>query len=225
MGFKTFQQQNITVGVGQSTRVDAQLTPGQVTQTVEVTAAAPMLDATSAVVSGTLNTQTIVDLPLNGRNFQDLLAFRPGVAAQPGGGSLTVSVNGIDPSNNNNYVEGLDNNEPFSGDSLTNQVAIFGDAATFLPIDAIQELNIEDNAPAEFGRKRRRHQHRHQDRHEHDSRLGLCLWPRWRLGRHRLRKPSHNCPADATGAVGRNVRRTHHQEQAVLFRRLRAAVL
>jgi hypothetical protein len=153
MGFKTFQQQNITVGVGQSTRVDAQLTPGQVTQTVEVTAAAPMLDATSAVVSGTLNTQTIVDLPLNGRNFQDLLAFRPGVAAQPGGGSLTVSVNGIDPSNNNNYVEGLDNNEPFSGDSLTNQVAIFGDAATFLPIDAIQELNIEDNAPAEFGRK------------------------------------------------------------------------
>jgi Carboxypeptidase regulatory-like domain len=153
MGFKTFQQANITVGVGQATRVDAHLTPGQVTQTVEVTAAAPMLDATSAVVSSTLNTQTIVDLPLISRNFEDLLTFRPGVATQPGGGSLTVSVNGIDPSDNNNYVEGLDNNEPFSGDSLTNQALSFGDAATFLPIDAIQEVNIEDNAPAEFGRK------------------------------------------------------------------------
>src|SRR5579872_7026908 len=60
MGFQTFERQNITVGLGQDSRVDAQLTPGQVTQTLEVTAAAPMLDATSAVVSGTLNTQTIV---------------------------------------------------------------------------------------------------------------------------------------------------------------------
>jgi hypothetical protein len=63
MGFQTFERQNITVGLGQDSRVDAQLTPGQVTQTVEVTAAPALLDTTSAVVSGTLETQTILDLP------------------------------------------------------------------------------------------------------------------------------------------------------------------
>src|SRR5690348_124838 len=46
MGFQNSQQQNITVGVGQSTRADAQLTPGQVTQTIEVTAAAPLINTT-----------------------------------------------------------------------------------------------------------------------------------------------------------------------------------
>ena len=153
MGFQTFVQQNIMLGVGVDVRVDPQLTPGQVTQTVEVTAAAPLLDTTSAVVSGTLDTQTILSLPMNGRNFQNLLVLRPGVATQPGGGTLTTTVNGLSPNSNNYYIEGLDNNEPETGQSITNTTLPFGDAATILPIDAIQELNVEDNAPAEFGRR------------------------------------------------------------------------
>jgi hypothetical protein len=153
MGFQTFQRQNIAVGVGVDVRVDAQLTPGQITQTVEVTAAAPMLDTTSAVVSGTLSTQTILDLPLNGRNFEDLLPLRPGVVQTPGGGSLTTSTNGLPPQDNNYFMEGLDNNEPFTGQSVTNTTLPFGDAASLLPVDAIQELNVETNAPAEFGRR------------------------------------------------------------------------
>jgi Carboxypeptidase regulatory-like domain/TonB dependent receptor len=153
MGFQTFERQNITVGVGQDTRVDAQLTPGQVTQTVEVTAAAPLLDTTSAVVSGTLEAQTIVDLPMNGRNFANLLPLRPGVVASPGGGTLTTSTNGLQPQDNNYFFEGLDSNEPFEGQSVTNTSLPFGDAASILPVDAIQELNIETNGTAEFGRR------------------------------------------------------------------------
>lgn len=153
MGFQTFERQNIAVGVGQDTRVDAQLTPGQVTQTVEVTAAVPLLDTTSAVVSGVLETQTIVDLPMNGRNFQNLLVLRPGVVAQPGGGTLTTSTNGLQPQDNNYVYEGLDSNDPFTGQGVTNTTLPFGDAATILPIDAIQEMNVETNAPAEFGRR------------------------------------------------------------------------
>ena len=153
MGFRSFKQQNIAVGIGQDARVDAQLSPGDVTQIVEVTAAAPMLDATSAVVSGTLETRTIVDLPLNGRNFQNLLVLRPGVVAAAGGGSLTTSTNGLQPQANNYFYEGLDGNDPFSGQSITNTTLPFGDAASILPVDAIQELNVETNAPAEFGRR------------------------------------------------------------------------
>ena len=130
MGFQTFERQNIAVGVGQDTRVDAQLVPGQVTQTVEVTSAPPLLDTTSAVVSGTLEAQAIVDLPLNGRNFENLLVLRPGVVAAPGGGTLTTSTNGLQPQDNNYFFEGLDSNDPFSGQSITNTTLPFGDAAT-----------------------------------------------------------------------------------------------
>ncbi len=152
-GFQAFERQNITLEIGQDARIDAQLSPGKITQTVEVSAAAPLLDTTSAVVSGTLSTQTILDLPLNGRNFEDLLPLRPGVVQTPGGGSLTTSTNGLPPQWNNYFIEGLDNNEPFTGQSVTNTTLPFGDAASLLPVDSIQELNVETNAPAEFGRR------------------------------------------------------------------------
>jgi len=152
-GFQTFERQNVALALGQDARVDAQLTPGQVTQTVEVTAAVPMLDTTSAVVSGTVNTETIVDLPLKARNYQDFLALRPGVMQTPGGGTLTTAVHGLAPSQNNNFIEGLDSNDPITGQNITNTTLPFGDAATILPIDSIQEVNIETNAPAEFGRR------------------------------------------------------------------------
>ena len=194
MGFQTFERQNITVGLGQDSRVDAQLTPGQVTQTVEVTAAAPLLDTTSAVVSGTLETATIVDLPLNGRSFLNLLPLRPGVVASPGGGTLTTSTNGLQPQDNNYFFEGLDSNEPFEGQSVTNTSLPFGDAASILPVDAIQELNVETNATAEFGRRPGAVINvgikTGTDTH---SRFGICLWPRWRLGRHGLHQSTiHN---------------------------------
>ncbi len=153
MGFQAFERQNVQVDVGQDARVDCQLTPGQVTQTVQVTESALQLDSSSAVVSGTLNSDTIVDLPLKARNYQDFLALRPGVMQTPGGGTLTNSVHGLAPSQNNNFIEGLDTNDPITGQNITNTTLPFGDAGTILPIDAIQEINIETNAPADFGRR------------------------------------------------------------------------
>jgi len=152
-GFQTFERQNIELGVGQDARIDAQLTPGQVTQTITVSEAAPLLDTTSATVQGTINTENIVDIPLNGRNYQNLLQLRPGVTTKPGGGTLTTSTNGLRPEDNNYYVEGLDNDEPFTGQSIINSTLPVGDAATFVPIDAIQEVNVQTNSPAEFGKR------------------------------------------------------------------------
>jgi hypothetical protein len=152
-GFQAFEHQNILLEIGKDARIDAQLTPGQVSQTVEVTGAALMLDTTSSTIAGTLNNATINDLPLNGRNYQNLLTLRPGVLIRPGGGTLTTSTNGLRPEDNNYFVEGLDNAEPFTGQSIVNSTLPSGDAATILPIDAIQELNVETNAPAEFGRR------------------------------------------------------------------------
>jgi len=152
-GFQAFERQNILLETGKDDRIDVQLTPGQVTQTVTVSEAAPLLDATSATVTGTLETATIADLPVQGRNYQNLLQYRPGVTTQPGGGTLTTSTNGLRAEDNNYYVEGLDHDEPFTGQSIINSTLPVGDAATFVPIDAIQEVNVQTNSPAEFGKR------------------------------------------------------------------------
>jgi hypothetical protein len=152
-GFQTFERQNVNLQVGADARVDCQLTPGQVTQTIQVTENALQLDTTSAVVSGSVGGDTIADLPMKARNFQDLLSLRPGVVQTPGGGTLTTAVHGLAPSQNSNFIEGLDSNDPLTGQNITNTTLPWGDAATILPVDAIQELNVETNAPAEFGRR------------------------------------------------------------------------
>ena len=152
-GFEAFERLNIELEVGKDDRIDAQLTPGQVTQTVSVSETTLLLDTTSATVTGTINTESIVDIPLNGRNYQNLLQLRPGVTTKPGGGTLTTSTNGLRPEDNNYYVEGLDNDEPFTGQSIINSTLPVGDAATFVPIDAIQEVNVQTNSPAEFGKR------------------------------------------------------------------------
>jgi hypothetical protein len=152
-GFQAFERQNILLEIGKDARIDAQLTPGQITQTIEVKEAVPLLDSTSATIAGTLDTSTLLDLPLNGRNYQNLLVLRPGVILRPGGGTLTTSTNGLRPEDNNYFIEGLDNAEPFTGQSIVNSTLPSGDAATIFPVDAIQEVNVESNAPAEFGRR------------------------------------------------------------------------
>lgn len=152
-GFKTVDRRDILLETGRDVRVDLQLSPGEVTQTVEVTGAVPLVDATGVTLGGTLSNDTINELPLNGRNYQNLLSLRPGVEIYPGGGAWTQSTNGIRPEDQNYMVDGLDNNEAFSGQSIINSPRVAGDAITILPIDAIQEFNVEENPRAEFGWK------------------------------------------------------------------------
>ncbi len=95
----------------------------------------------------------INDLPLNGRNYENLLQLRPGVIRYPGGGFSTTSSNGLRAEDNAYFIDGLFNSEPFSGQSIINGAGIAGDSATILPIDAIQEFNVIYNPPAEYGWK------------------------------------------------------------------------
>ena len=152
-GFKAFNRENILLEVGKDVRVDAVLQPGDSTTQVTVTVEIPMSDTTSATLGGTLSNETINDLPLNGRNYENLLQLRPGVMIYPGGGSFAQSTNGSRPDDNSFMVDGLINDEPFSGMSVINGGTIAGDASTILPIDAIQEFNTEENPRAEYGWK------------------------------------------------------------------------
>ena len=152
-GFKTVERVNIAVEVAQDLRVDVTLPAGQVTETVVVTDEVPLVNSTSSTLGGTLSNKEINDLPLNGRNYENLLQLRPGVMRYPGGGFSTTSTNGLRAEDNAYFVEGLFNSEPYSGQAIINGAGIAGDSATILPIDSIQEFNVEELAPAEFGWK------------------------------------------------------------------------
>ncbi len=152
-GFKTSERPNIGVEVATDVRVDFALQPGQVSQVIVVEDAVPLVNTTSATLGGTLSNQEINDLPLSGRNYENLLQLRPGVIRYPGGGFSTTSANGLRAEDNGYYIEGLFDSEPYSGQSIVNGAGIAGDSATILPIDAIQEFNLQSNPPAEYGYK------------------------------------------------------------------------
>jgi len=152
-GFKVFERQNILLEVGKDVRIDVVLQPGSVSETVTITEEVPMVDTTSTTLGGTISNEIINDLPLNGRNYQNLLTLRPGTMIYPGGGPWTQSTNGIRPEDTSYIVDGITNDEAFMGFSVTNAAAVLGDAATVIPIDAIQEFNTQVNPKAEFGWK------------------------------------------------------------------------
>jgi hypothetical protein len=152
-GFKTVERPNIVVEVASDLRVDIALPAGQVSETVVVTDEVPLVNSTSSTLGGTLSNAEINDLPLNGRNYENLLQLRPGVVRYPGGGVSTTSTNGLRAEDNAYFIEGLFNSEPYSGQAIINGAGIAGDSATILPIDSIQEFNVEELAPAEFGWK------------------------------------------------------------------------
>ena len=152
-GFKTTERPNVVIEVATDVRADFALQTGQVTEMVVVQEDVPLVNTTASTLGGTLSNQEINDLPLNGRNYENLLQLRPGVMRYPGGGFSTTSTNGLRAEDNAYFVEGLFNSEPFSGQGIINGAGIAGDSATILPIDAIQEFNVQENPPAEYGWK------------------------------------------------------------------------
>jgi hypothetical protein len=95
----------------------------------------------------------INDLPLNGRNFMNLLQLRPGVTIMPGGGKWSQTTNGLRVDHNVYIVDGIDSIEGFSALSVVNGNSFSGDTSSSLPIDAIQEFNTQQNPKAEYGWK------------------------------------------------------------------------
>ena len=152
-GFKSVERPNITIEVATDVRVDFTLQLGNASEIVTVAEEVPLLNTTSATLGGTLSNKEINDLPLNGRNYENLLQLRPGVMRYPGGGFSTTSANGLRAEDNAYFIEGLFNSEPYSGQAIVNGSGIAGDSATILPIDSIQEFNLQQNPPAEYGWK------------------------------------------------------------------------
>jgi hypothetical protein len=152
-GFMTIERQNITLEVGQDIRVDLSLQPGEQRQVITVQAEVPLIETNNAELGGTIPNQVINDLPLNGRNFENLLDLRPGVSKYPGNSGWTNSTNGGRPHDNYFMVDGINSNDPWMAQSMMNAVMAAGDAGTILPIDAIDEFKTQQNPGAVYGWK------------------------------------------------------------------------
>src|SRR5690242_9465648 len=152
-GFKRLERQNVVLEVGKEIRVDLTVQPGEQVQTVTVTEALPLVETTNATLGGTLNNADISDMPLNGRNYQNLLSLRPGITVQAGGGPWTQSTNGVRPDESAWMVDGVINANFYDSRPVANMPSAFTDGATILPIDAIQEFDLQENPKAEYGWK------------------------------------------------------------------------
>jgi hypothetical protein len=157
--FKTTTQ-DVTLEVAQNATLNFALEPGAVTETVTITTDAPLVETSSSSIGAVVQTEQIVQLPLNGRNILELARLTPGVtqgviggfASGAGGdaetyrggntGGAALSVNGQRTQANNFLLDGVDNNE-----SLVNTINIFPSA------EAVQEFRVQTSvATAEFGR-------------------------------------------------------------------------
>src|SRR5215472_115936 len=155
-GFERMVREGVEVQADQRVRADLALAVGEATQTVEVTAGVPLVQTSDATVGDVIDHQRIVDLPLNKRNFVDLVQLTagvtPGRAADYGGetaidnfrGRFVFSANGQRTTTNNFILDGVDNNA-----NLFNA----GGVVMAPVIDAIQEFKVSTaNFSPEFGR-------------------------------------------------------------------------
>src|SRR5712692_3694315 len=145
-GFKKAVQDGIQLRVQDRLRIDFRLEVGEITQTIEVSAAAPLLQSESTSLGQVIETKRVVELPLNGRNFIQLIALATGAYIPQRNNSLyqnfLIGINGNRIQNNNFLLDGVNNNTTDNNN------------APVLPSpDAIAEFKVQSNLlPAEFGR-------------------------------------------------------------------------
>lgn len=154
-GFRKLEVAPVTVEVNQTVRVDLNLQVGQLAEAVEVSAAAQLVQTDTTTLGQVIGTRQVEELPLNGRDFTNLIRLNVGTGELTGGiataGTIrrhglndnfrSISVNGARPSSTSYLIDGVSTNE-----------ALFQQASNIPPPDAIQEFKLQNSLySAEFG--------------------------------------------------------------------------
>lgn len=150
-GFKTAISDGFNVVVGARQRADLTLEIGELTEVIEVSGAAPIIETDSSDRATVIGNKQAVDLPLNGRSYADLTLLTPGTSqalrGSLSGRDASYHVNGLRSSFNNFQLDGVDNNHY----GTSNQG--FSSQVVQLSPDAVGEFKVAtNNYSAEFGR-------------------------------------------------------------------------
>src|ERR1700720_2020152 len=149
-GFPEMTVDNVSVTQGSRYTLPVKLSMSQQATTVEVSAASLTLDTTTQTETMTLPDAVVQDLPLNGRDFTQLVTVTPGYAGYSVGGF--GSMNGTRPNQINWQIDGVDNNDFWHNIPAVNQGGVSGIAGTVLPIDSIVEFSAQTQSGSEAGR-------------------------------------------------------------------------
>jgi hypothetical protein len=148
-GFESAFRDGILITVQARPAVDFKLALGQTTQTVEVTGASPVLQTQTADEGGVMQSQTVVDLPLNGRRYSDLALLEAGIQKNQQDNNNApdrFSANGNVDTQNYFALDGLDNNSG-SENFEENSVQVIQP-----PPDALEEFKVQTRTySVEFG--------------------------------------------------------------------------
>src|SRR5215470_4773205 len=149
-GFPPYAVDKVDVSAGQIYTLNVKLTLQATTTTVEVSAAAITLDTSTATQNMTITSDVVQDVPLNGRDFTQLVAVAPGYGGYSVGGF--GSINGARANQTNWQIDGVDNNDFWHNIPAVNQGGVSGIAGVVLPIDSIDEFSSQTQSGAESGR-------------------------------------------------------------------------
>ena len=153
-GFKTHNETGIQLQVQQTARIDVAMEVGEVTQTIEVTGGGALLTTENATVGTVIENKRIVELPLNGRNFLQLVSLSPNVSFGFQSAGQAGSRQGGTRSTQNISLSGQRAQfNRFTLDGVENTDVNFNTYIILPSIDALQEFKVQTGIfPAEFGR-------------------------------------------------------------------------
>jgi outer membrane receptor protein involved in Fe transport len=157
-GFGPATQADVSVDVASERRVDVELVAATVKERVEVRAEVSQVATTEDTLGGTIVSNQVENLPVNGRDYTKLIYLNPGVSGSPDqitdspGSFGEFSVNGARGRANNFLLDGTDMNDGYRNEPAINQPGVFGTPSTILPVDAVAELAVLSNFAPEYGR-------------------------------------------------------------------------
>src|SRR5262252_5471141 len=149
-GFPVYTVDKVDVTAGQIYTLQVKLQLQQQTTTVEVSAAALTLDTTTQTQTMSIPDDVVQNIPLNGRDFTQMIGVAPGFGGYNVGGF--GSLNGTRPNQINWQINGVDNNDFWHNIPAINQGGVSGIAGTVLPIDASEEFSVQTSSGPEGGR-------------------------------------------------------------------------
>ena len=150
VGFKASVVKNVPVTAGVIYTLPIKLSIQASGETIEVSASGLALDTTSATQTTDIPETTVQDIPLNGRDFTQMIGLAPGFAGYALGGF--GSVNGTRGNQVNWQIDGADNNDWWHNIPAVNQGGVENIAGVTLPIDSIEEFSLQTQSSAEVGR-------------------------------------------------------------------------